>query len=125
MDCRRPKHADNLRGFATRCDVGAGGEDAIPVALPEVVQRFMVDSRLLEILVCPENREPLSLAGPELLEKVNAAVEAGTLLNRGGKTVRDPISEGLVRKDGALLYPVRDDIPVMLLDEAIPLEDLN
>jgi uncharacterized protein YbaR (Trm112 family) len=105
--------------------VGTGREDAIPVALPEVVQRYMVDSRLLEILVCPENREPLSLAGPELLKKVNDAVAAGTLLNRGGKTVRDPISEGLVRKDGAVLYPVRDDIPVMLLDEAIPLEDLN
>lgn len=84
-----------------------------------------VDHRLLEILVCPETKQPVKVAGADLLERVNQAVAAGTLKNRGGETVRDPISEGLVREDGGVLYPVRDDIPVMLLDEAIPLEDLN
>ena len=84
-----------------------------------------VDHRLLEILVCPQTKQPVKVAGADLLERVNQAVAAGTLKNRGGETVRDPISEGLVREDGRVLYPVRDDIPVMLLDEAIPLEDLN
>jgi uncharacterized protein YbaR (Trm112 family) len=84
-----------------------------------------VDHRLLEILVCPQTKQPVKVAGADLLERVNQAVAAGTLKNRGGETVRDPISEGLVREDGGVLYPVRDDIPVMLLDEAIPLEDLN
>jgi uncharacterized protein YbaR (Trm112 family) len=84
-----------------------------------------VDQRLLEILVCPQTKQPVSVAGADLLERINQAVSAGTLKNRSGETVRDPIPEGLVREDGAVLYPVRDDIPVMLLDEAIPLEDLN
>ena len=84
-----------------------------------------VDHRLLEILVCPQTKQPVKVAGADLLERVNQAVAAGTLKNRGGETVRDPISEGLVREDGGVLYPVRDDIPDMLLDEAIPLEDLN
>ena len=84
-----------------------------------------VDHRLLEILVCPQTKQPVKVAGADLMERVNQAVAAGTLKNRGGETVRDPISEGLVREDGGVLYPVRDDIPVMLLDEAIPLEDLN
>jgi len=84
-----------------------------------------VDQRLLEILVCPQTKQPVRVAGADLLERVNQAVAAGTLKNRGGETVRDPIPEGLVREDGGVLYPVRDDIPVMLLDEAIPLADLN
>ena len=42
--------------------------------------------------------------------------------NRGGELVTEPVREGLVREDGLFLYPVRDDIPIMLIDEAIPLE---
>jgi uncharacterized protein YbaR (Trm112 family) len=44
------------------------------------------------------------------------------MLNRGGQLMSEAVSEGLVREDGAILYPVRDDIPVMLIDEGIPLE---
>jgi uncharacterized protein YbaR (Trm112 family) len=36
--------------------------------------------------------------------------------------VTEEVKEGLVRADGKVLYPVRDDIPIMLVDEAIPLE---
>lgn len=81
----------------------------------------MIDAELLEILVCPETKQPLSLADGPLLERVNAAVAEGTLLNRAGETVRNPLDEALVREDGRVLYPVRDDIPIMLLDEAIDL----
>jgi uncharacterized protein YbaR (Trm112 family) len=31
----------------------------------------------------------------------------------------EPVKAGLVRDDGRLFYPVIDDIPVMLKDEAI------
>lgn len=85
----------------------------------------MVDAELLEILVCPETKDPVRLAEPDLLERVNAAIERGTVQNRGGETVRDPVEEGLVREDGKLFYPVRDDIPIMLIDEAIVLDSLD
>lgn len=85
----------------------------------------MVDAELLEILVCPETKEPVRLADAELLERVNAAIEGGTVQNRGGERVKDTIEEGLVREDGKVLYPVRDDIPIMLIDEAIVLDDLS
>ena len=41
---------------------------------------------------------------------------------RGGQAVTTAVKEGLVRADGKYLYVVDDDIPVMLIDEAIPLQ---
>ena len=84
----------------------------------------MVNSELLEILVCPETMQTLKHADAKTLARVNQAVEDGSLENQGGDRVKDPIEEGLVREDGKVLYPVRDDIPVMLLDEAIRLDSL-
>ena len=85
----------------------------------------MVDPDLLEILVCPETKIPVHLADRELLERVNRGITDGRLRTRGGDTVAETLSEALVREDGALLYPIREDIPVMLIDEAIPLESLS
>ena len=84
----------------------------------------MVDAELLEILVCPENKTPVTLADDALVGKANAAVEAGTLKNRAGDVVDKPIDGGLVREDRAYLYMIREDIPIMLIDEAIPLDQL-
>ena len=84
----------------------------------------MLNPELLEILVCPETKQTLKPADAGTLERVNQAVATGGLKNQGGNRVKDRIEEGLVREDGNVLYPVKDDIPVMLLDEAIRLETL-
>jgi uncharacterized protein YbaR (Trm112 family) len=85
----------------------------------------MLDPELLEILVCPETREPVHLADAALLDRVNEAVALGRLRTKSGEPLKDPIKAGLVRQDGKVLYPVRDDIPVMLIDESISLEALE
>ena len=85
----------------------------------------MVDEALLQILVCPEDKTPVRSADKELVDKINAAIESGSLKNRGGEAVDTPIEEGLIREDGAYVYPVREDIPVMLIDEAIPMDQLG
>jgi uncharacterized protein len=84
----------------------------------------MVDASLVAILACPETHQPVKLADEPTVQKVNAAIAAGTVKNRDGEAVGEPIQAGLIREDGAYLYPVRDDIPVMLIGEAIPLADL-
>ncbi len=56
----------------------------------------MIDEQLLEILACPRCKEPVALEGEKWIVCQNA--ECG------------------------LRYPIRDDIPIMLIDEA---EDPN
>ncbi|MCS5635514.1 MAG: hypothetical protein NZ990_03290 [Myxococcota bacterium] len=80
-----------------------------------------VSQELLEILVCPETRQPVSEAGNDLIARLNGEIEAGNLRNRGGDAVSQAIEEGLLREDGKVLYPVEDGIPVMLIEESIEL----
>jgi len=81
----------------------------------------MIDAELLKILCCPETHQEVRPAEPTLIARLNAQIEAGTLNNRAGRPVKEKIGGGLVRADGKFLYPVRQEIPVMLAEEAIPL----
>ena len=82
-----------------------------------------ISQELLDILVCPETKQHVVLAESDLLEKLNAQIQHGTLKNRVGETVSEVIDGALVREDQSCCYPIRDDIPVMLIHEAIPLEE--
>lgn len=77
---------------------------------------------LLDLLVCPETHQPLAQADDELVRRINEAVSAGTLVDRSGKKVSESIEGGLIRRDGDVLYPVRESIPVLLIDESIALD---
>lgn len=81
----------------------------------------MIDRELLEILACPEDKSPVHLADAALVDRVNQGIRAGQIKTRGGQTVAEEIAGGLVREDGKYLYPIRNEIPIMLIDEAIPL----
>ncbi|MEE3334833.1 MAG: Trm112 family protein [Candidatus Latescibacterota bacterium] len=83
---------------------------------------MMIDNELLDILACPETKEPVKLAEQSLIDELNAKTERGELTNRGGEKVERQMDGGLVREDGKYLYPIEDEIPIMLIDEAIPLE---
>ncbi len=55
-----------------------------------------VDPKLLEILVCPLTKGPLTY---------------------------DSKADELVSEQAGLAFPIRDGIPIMLVDEARPLDD--
>jgi uncharacterized protein YbaR (Trm112 family) len=80
-----------------------------------------VAADLVEILVCPETKQPVRLASADELARVNERIRSGALRNRGGAAVAQELSEALIREDGRILYPVDDGIPVMLVDESVEL----
>jgi uncharacterized protein len=83
-----------------------------------------IDKDLLGILCCPETKLEVSLADDVLIERLNDAVNRGTLMNKGKKPVTELLDGGLIRADRKILYPIREDIPVMLIEEGIPLDDI-
>jgi uncharacterized protein len=83
-----------------------------------------MDKELLDMLCCPETKQDVSLAEASLIGTLNRKIEAGGLKNRGGEILKEKLDSGLIRADRKYLYPVREDIPIMLIDEAIPLAGL-
>ena len=67
-----------------------------------------VDDELIEILCCPVSRQTLRRAD-------------GAELTRASAIASRMISEGLVREDGKILYPISDGIPLLVPEEGIPI----
>lgn len=64
--------------------------------VPNQTDSARVDPRLLEILVCPLTKAPLRY---------------------------DAAAQELISEQAKLAYPIRDGIPIMLVDEARRLDD--
>ena len=84
-----------------------------------------VDKDLLAILCCPETKQAVTLADAPLIQRLNEAIQNRRLQNKGKQAVTDLVEGGLLRADGKMLYPIRENIPVMLIEEGIPLEQLG
>jgi len=85
----------------------------------------VISKELLEILLCPETKQPFTAADEDLVRRLNAAVDSGSLQNRSGETVARKLSDALLREDHLVVYPIIDGIPVLLVDEAISLDQLS
>lgn len=80
-----------------------------------------IDKDLLAILICPESHQPLAEADAELLARVNERIAKGGAKNQGGAALSERVEAGLVRADKQRLYPIKDGIPLLLVDEGIAL----
>jgi len=75
-----------------------------------------VDPELLEILVCPKTKGSLELVSlPE-----STCAELVEKYREHFRDEEPEVKEGLYSKDAALVYPIVSDIPIMLVDEALP-----
>ena len=79
----------------------------------------------LSYLVCPEDRSPLHAADKGLVVRLNAALEAGRLTNRAGKLISRTMDGEFVHGDRTIAYPIVDAIPMLVIDEGIPLAQLE
>lgn len=84
----------------------------------------MISNELLSILCCPETKQDLAVADASMIEKINQKIGKHELKTRGGGAITQKIEGGLVRADKQYLYAIHGDIPIMLIDEAIPLAGL-
>jgi uncharacterized protein YbaR (Trm112 family) len=110
-----------LSPTATRMIAAEGGT----CMAEETTKRVNIEKDLLAILCCPETKQAVSLADDQLIDKLNVAISKGELKNKAKKPVAEKLDGGLVRADNKILYPIREDIPVMLIDEGIPLEQVS
>jgi uncharacterized protein YbaR (Trm112 family) len=85
----------------------------------------MLSRDFLSMVRCPENRSPLALADDALLARLNRAIVGRALKNRAGQTLGRSLDAALVREDHCVAYPVIDQIPILLVDEGIPLDQLR
>ena len=81
----------------------------------------LIDPSLLKMLCCPETHQPVTEVDSKFVTELNSRIASGGVKNRAGKGVTDEVEGGLVRQDRQFLYPVRNRIPIMLVEEAIPL----
>jgi uncharacterized protein YbaR (Trm112 family) len=81
----------------------------------------MLNPELLAILVCPATHQDVSLASAGEIAQLNDAIGRGQMRTVGGEVVDRPVEGALIRADRAVAYPVRDDIPVMLVADALDL----
>ena len=83
---------------------------------------WTLDDFLLKILVCPVSQQSLSKAPTKLVKAINASIKKGSLHDHSGETVETPVDGLLVRDDGLVAYPVRNEIPEMLAQRGIHIE---
>jgi uncharacterized protein YbaR (Trm112 family) len=79
------------------------------------------DHRLLDIVCCPATHLPLKLMPEATLARLNARIDAGRLRFRDDSPVTEPLAQALMTADERLAYAIRDDIPLLLEEQAIPL----
>ena len=78
-----------------------------------------IDGKLLEILCCPVSKTPLTRLSSNRLNALNKAIAAGEAQSVTGETISQALREALITEDSNVIYPVIDDIPILLEERGI------
>lgn len=77
---------------------------------------------VLDLIRCPITLEKLDIAPADLVARLRALVREGKLTNRMGTSITEDFQSGLLNESKDWFYPVVDEIPTLIPDEAIPCE---
>jgi uncharacterized protein YbaR (Trm112 family) len=80
---------------------------------------MQITANILDILVCPKSKQSLALAPEALIQQLNQKILQRQIFTTANELVVEEISAGLVRADGLVIYPIREEIPVLLIEEGI------
>jgi uncharacterized protein YbaR (Trm112 family) len=78
-----------------------------------------IDRRLLDILCCPVSKVPVVMLSSRQLEYLNTRITEGGVVDVDGRAVDRVLTEGLITRDGKVVYRIDDGIPVMLPESGI------
>ena len=83
-----------------------------------------MDPNLLNIICCPVTREKLSIATSKQLEFINTEIVKNNLIKLDGSIAEKPQSKALINATNTLLYPIEEDIPILLEGKAIEIRGM-
>lgn len=79
----------------------------------------MLTSEFVDMLCCPATRQDLRLASDEEVARLNETIRSGSLRNQANEEVDTPVNGALVRADNEVVYLIRQDIPILIADQAV------
>lgn len=82
-----------------------------------------LDSELIKMIRCPVTQSELTAAPESLIAELNGQIESGLLFNPTGQSIESRIDGGLLNADETRLLPIRDGIVILVVDQAIELEN--
>ena len=82
-----------------------------------------MDTRLLDMLRCPQTQRPLRLLDKGRLQALNQAFASGRIGSAGSPPVA--WTAALVTDDGRFAYRIEDDIPVLLAGEGVEIDAIE
>ncbi len=83
-----------------------------------------IDRKLLEILVCPISKQPVLLLADDKRAHLNRLIADGSVRSLDGTVVAVELLQAVITQNGTSIYPVEDDIPIMLEEKSIPTDQL-
>ncbi|HHM02489.1 MAG TPA: Trm112 family protein [Caldithrix abyssi] len=82
-----------------------------------------IAEELLNILCCPETRQDLKVMNDKQITTLNRWIRSADVHYRDGSGIDLPVTGALITEDGSRCYLIIDDIPVMLTDKIIDLDE--
>ena len=84
-----------------------------------------MDQALLDIPCDPVSKTPLIALDKADLGKLNEAIAGGDVVTVEGEPVPSALEAALITEDRRVIYPIEDDIPILLADRGIGTTQLN